>query len=160
MDDCWDRGFLYAYALHLEGIDVRFKHYSYRWHYSYAPQMHHKYIVVDERVVATGSYNLSDNAEHGTMENIVVLDAAQHPEVVRRFVANFDALYETHRDGSALESLYADIADGDGFPIVYDAMSLTWDEVDSLRSAIRAACPEIDSSDYRRYPERHYRCIH
>lgn len=159
VDDCWDRGFLYAYALHVEGIDVRFKHYSYHWHYSYAPQMHHKYIVVDERVVATGSYNLSDNAEHGTMENIVVLDAAEHPDVVQRYVDNFDALYETNRDGDALEALYTDIADGDGFPIVYDAMSLTWDQVDALKSAMREACPAIDSGDYRSHPERHYRCV-
>ena len=46
----------------------------------------------------------------------------------------------------------------DTFPIVFDSMSLSWDEVDTLKRAMREACPEINSTDFRRNPERHYSC--
>ncbi|HJL21063.1 MAG TPA: phospholipase D-like domain-containing protein, partial [Polyangiaceae bacterium LLY-WYZ-15_(1-7)] len=156
--DCLDYGFLYAFELADAGVDVRFKHYSYRWHYSYAAQMHHKYLVVDDALV-TGSYNLSANAEFETLENVVVLRGATYAGVVQRFVDNFDALWETGRAEGLYDALLADVREGeDAFPIVFDAMALTWDEVDALKRAMRDACPEIDSEDFRRHPERHYRC--
>ena len=34
-------------------------------------QMHHKYMVIDGDELWTGSFNLSDNAEHNTMENML-----------------------------------------------------------------------------------------
>ena len=156
--DCLDYGFLYAFELADAGVDVRFKHYSYRWHYSYAAQMHHKYLVVDDALV-TGSYNLSANAEFETLENVVVLRGATYAGVVQRFVDNFDALWETGRAEGLYDALLADVREGeDAFPIVFDAMALTWDEADALKRAMRDACPEIDSEDFRRHPERHYRC--
>ena len=74
---------------------VRYKYYAYRWHYSYAIQMHHKYMIVDGKRLFTGSYNYSDNAEHNTMENVVIYDAAAFPALVAAFVANFEALWQT-----------------------------------------------------------------
>ncbi|MAC29424.1 MAG: hypothetical protein CMH59_23580, partial [Myxococcales bacterium] len=133
--DCLDYGFLYAFELADAGVDVRFKHYSYRWHYSYAAQMHHKYLVVDDALV-TGSYNLSANAEFETLENVVVLRGATYAGVVQRFVDNFDALWETGRAEGLYDALLADVREGeDAFPIVFDAMALTWDEVDALKRA-------------------------
>lgn len=156
--DCYDRGFLYAYQLVLEGIDVRFKYYSYRWHYSYAVQMHHKYLIVDDTLV-TGSYNLSDNAEHNTMENVLVLRGDAYADVVQRFRDNFDAMYETGRDTSMYQDLLDDVQEGtDTFPIVFESMSLTWDQVDVLKRAMRDACSELNSTDFRTNPERHYTC--
>lgn len=156
---CYDRGFMFAYQMVLEGIDLRFKHYSYRWHYSYAAQMHHKYLIVDGRHLVTGSYNLSDNAEHNTMENIVILDGAQHPEVLAAFVTNFESMWNTGRAEGLYDELLGDVTEGtDSFPIVYDAMALEWHEVDTLKRAMRAACPDINSSSFRTSPERHFTC--
>lgn len=156
--DCYDRGFLYAYQLVLEGIDVRFKYYSYRWHYSYAVQMHHKYLIVDDALVM-GSYNLSDNAEHNTMENVLVLRGEAFADVIQRYRDNFDAMYETGRDTTMYQDLLDDVQEGtDTFPIVFDSMSLTWDQVDVLKSAMRDACSELNSTDFRTHPERHYTC--
>ncbi|MBW2463082.1 MAG: hypothetical protein JRH11_15640, partial [Deltaproteobacteria bacterium] len=47
----------------------RIKYYSYNWHYSFQ-QMHHKSMIIDGRWIATGSYNLSYNAEFKTFENV------------------------------------------------------------------------------------------
>lgn len=51
--------------------------------------MHHKVIVVDERLVMTGSYNFSANAEKRNDENLIVL---HNPEIARRFVEEFESL--------------------------------------------------------------------
>ncbi len=159
-EDCYNRGFLYAYAMVQEGMDVRFKHYSYRWHYSYAVQMHHKYLIIDDSIVATGSYNLSDNAEVNTMENVVVVNKDAYPAFVQSFVDNFHAMWDTGRDGTLYDDLMEDVLNGsDPFPIVYDSMALTWDEVDTLKRAMRDACPAINTESFRRNPQRHFICV-
>ncbi|MFK7998980.1 MAG: phospholipase D-like domain-containing protein [Polyangiales bacterium] len=158
--DCYDRGFLYGYEFFQAGIELRIKHYSYRWHYSYAAQMHHKYFLIDDSILVTGSYNLSDNAEHATMENVVVLGGDQYAGVVQNFVDNFNAMWDTGRDnGMALyNDLMADVESGTSFDIVYDSMALTWDEIDALKRAMRANCSELETEEFRRNPERHHFC--
>ncbi len=158
--DCMDRGFLFSYDLHEAGIPLRFKYYCYRWHYSYAVQMHHKYMVIDGRVLVSGSYNLSDNAEHNTMENIVIYDGAAFPALVAAFEENFETLWTT----GVQEGLYADLMDeiengtGDSFPIVFGSMALDWDQVTALKGLIRDSCADINTTDFRTHPERHYSC--
>jgi phosphatidylserine/phosphatidylglycerophosphate/cardiolipin synthase-like enzyme len=138
---------------------VRFKYYSYRWHYTYAEQMHHKYIVVDSEVVASGSYNLSDNAERNTMENMVLYHRSSFPALVDAFEANFEQIWETRRGDGQYDELMAEITSGSGeVPLVFDALSLSWQEATSLRDAIRAHCPHLFEDDYRDHPERHHTC--
>ena len=157
-EDCLDYGFLYAYELVEAGVDVRFKTYSYRWHYSYAEQMHHKYLVLDDTLV-TGSYNLSANAEYDTLENVVVLTGPSHAGLVGRYVANFEALWETGRTEGLYDALMADVREGsDAFPIVFESMALSWTEVDTLKNAMRDHCAELGHEDFRSHPERHHTC--
>ncbi len=154
---CMDRGFLFSYEVHEAGIDLRYKYYSYRWHYSYAEQMHHKYMIVDESILVTGSYNLSDNAEHGTMENVVVLEGPTHRAIVDAYVANFDAMWITGE--GRYDGLMDEVTTGTGdVPIVFPSMALTWEQVNELKRAIRAACPIVDSAEYRDRPEAHRYC--
>ncbi|MFT5356695.1 MAG: phosphatidylserine/phosphatidylglycerophosphate/cardiolipin synthase-like enzyme [Polyangiales bacterium] len=158
--DCYDGGFLYGYEFFEAGIDLRFKHYSYRWHYSYAAQMHHKYFIIDDSIIATGSYNLSDNAEHATMENVVILSGERYAGVVQNFVDNFNAMWDAGRDDdmALYNDLMADVESGTSFEIVYDSMALAWDEIDSLKRAMRANCSDLDTEEFRRNPERHHYC--
>ena len=154
-----DSGFYFGYALALEGIDVRYKTYSYRWHYSYAVQMHHKYILVDDELVVTGSYNLSTNAEQGTFENTILFTADRYPDLVQAFSENFAAIWNTGRDGSLYEDLMESITEGEGdFPIVFESMALSWEEVTELKQAISENCPDIHTDDYKKHPERHHVC--
>lgn len=157
---CYDRGFYFSYPLYDAGIDVRFKTYCYRWHYSYAPQMHNKFLIFDDRVVASGSYNLSDNAEHNTLENLVIYDAHGLPALVQDFSDRFEALWVTGEAESAYDSLVQQI-EGPSltFPIVFDAMALTWPEVTALKQLIRDHCPDINSEDFRTHPEAHTYCV-
>jgi phosphatidylserine/phosphatidylglycerophosphate/cardiolipin synthase-like enzyme len=57
--------------------------------------MHHKFAVFDERLVATGSYNWTNSAEHANYENLVVLE---DPEMVRRFQQEFRRLWQEARE--------------------------------------------------------------
>lgn len=156
--ECLENDFLFGYQIGAAGIDVRYKYYAYRWNHSYAPQMHHKFMVVDGSTLFSGSYNLSDNAEHATFENMMVLKGAENAALVAKFEANFESIWKTGRDDSRLATLQADIDQPGDFPIVFDPMALTHAEVAALKTKIRAACPPIDSIEYRSGAASHTVC--
>lgn len=157
--DCTDSGFYFSYQIQDAGIPLRFKYYAYRWHYTYAVQMHHKYLIFDGDTVASGSYNLSDNAEHNTMENLVVYRASRYPQLVDAFEQNFTDIWETGRQDGVYDHLVAQIEDAtDSIPIVFEPMALNWQEVSDLKELIRDTCPAINSNAYREHPEDHERC--
>ncbi len=154
---CAEIGNHFGTLLVREGVPVRYKSYAYRWDYSYAPQMHHKYLIVDGDTVATGSYNYSFTAEYDTFENVVVLERERYPELVDGFVANHAALWDTNR--AAYDALLADVTSGTGaIPLVFPSMALSWSEVDALKDAIREACPDVDSEAFREAPAAHQTC--
>jgi len=53
-------------------------------------QMHHKVMVIDERVVVFGSYNFTNSAETRNDENMVILDNA---DIAAYFVQEFNKVY-------------------------------------------------------------------
>ena len=153
--DCRKSGRRFSFALHEQGISVRFKTYAYRWHVSYAAQMHHKYLIIDEEILATGSYNLSNNSERNSMENVVVYHGWRYPELVDDYVANFEGIWETGRPHNQLEEL----ADAEVIDLVFSPLALSWEELTELRRIIRQRCPEVDSPAYRQRPEEHQNCV-
>jgi phosphatidylserine/phosphatidylglycerophosphate/cardiolipin synthase-like enzyme len=157
--NCLDKGFYFSYPVHEAGIPLRFKYYAYRWDYHYAEQMHHKYLVIDGRLLATGSYNLSDNAEHNTIENMIIIERALFPELVDAYEANFEAIWQTGLADGTYEALVDLILNTDDpIPVVFDSMALDWDQVTYLKGLIRDHCPDINSSDWRANPERYQTC--
>ncbi len=155
---CYDSGFYFGYEVGQSSIDVRYKYYAYRWHYSYAKQMHNKYAIFDRKELWTGSYNLSNNAEHNTMENILVFRGTEFAALVGAYVDNFLTIWETGRGGNKLDDLKTEVETANSVPLVFDSMSLTWDEVTELKGLIRDNCAEINSTDYRTNPEDHWYC--
>jgi phosphatidylserine/phosphatidylglycerophosphate/cardiolipin synthase-like enzyme len=53
-------------------------------------QMHHKTMIVDDRIVITGSYNFSSSAETRNDENIVIFHS---PEIARFYLQEFNRVY-------------------------------------------------------------------
>jgi len=155
---CNDKGFLFGYELGQAGIDVRYKYYSYRWDHSYAPQMHHKYMVIDGKTLFTGSYNLSDNAEHETFENMLVFRAPQFAGLVQKFEQNFEGMWHTGEADGRLARTQQRIAQDASIPLVFDAISLDWKQVTDLKASIRAACPAVDSDAFRQNAAAHMSC--
>jgi phosphatidylserine/phosphatidylglycerophosphate/cardiolipin synthase-like enzyme len=155
---CIDNNYYYSYEAHQAGIPLKFKYYAYRWDASYALQMHHKYLVIDGTTLASGSYNLSDNAEHATMENMVIYDGPEYRDLVQAFEANFESMWKTGGD-AGLEALRQRIEDpGQAVPLVFDPLALDHAQVTALKALIRAECPAVDSQDYRIDPPNHRIC--
>ncbi len=154
---CTDKGFLYGYEVGAAGAKVRYKTYAYRWDNSYAKQMHNKFFVIDGSTVFSGSYNLSDNAEHDTFENILVFRGAEHAALVSAFEHKFDQLWETGRDKKA--SVEQAISNASWIPLVFDSMALTHDEVTALKDLVRENCPSADTTEFRKNPTQHQRCL-
>ena len=154
---CLDKGFLYSYRIGQAGVAVRFKYYAFRWDYSYAPQMHNKLMIVDGDELWTGSYNLSDNAEHNTFDSTLVFKGLPHAPLIAAYEASFEMLWNTNRDGS-YATLLDDVNNAPVIPLVFAPMALTWDEVAALKSAISSNCPAVYSDEYQDDPAGHQSC--
>lgn len=57
--------------------------------------LHHKYIVVDDRIVMTGSLNYSTNAEESNDENVLIVD---NPEIAALYIQEFDRVWAQGSD--------------------------------------------------------------
>lgn len=155
--DCENKSFLWARAIGESGIDVRYKFYAYRWNFSYALQMHNKFMIIDSDELFTGSYNLSINAEHSTFENVMHLRAPSFDGVIDSYEDYFGEIFDTNT-GSALSELRDAVENDDTFPVVFDSMALDYDQVQSLKALIRDNCADINTDEFRRNPQFHRSC--
>ena len=57
--------------------------------------LHHKVIVIDERIVVTGSMNYSTNAEESNDENVLIIDNA---EIARLYMQEFERVWNLGTD--------------------------------------------------------------
>jgi phosphatidylserine/phosphatidylglycerophosphate/cardiolipin synthase-like enzyme len=121
--------------------------------------MHHKYLVIDGTTLASGSYNLSDNAEHATMENMVIYDGAEYRDLVQAFEANFESMWQTGGPESGLLALRQRIQDeSQPVPLVFDPLALDHAQLTALKQLIRAECPAVDGVEYRTNAPAHKLC--
>jgi phosphatidylserine/phosphatidylglycerophosphate/cardiolipin synthase-like enzyme len=154
-DACVDKSFLYGLEVGKTGIDVRYKYYAYRWDTSYAAQMHNKYLIVDDALFS-GSYNLSDNAEHNTFENMFLFRGPEFRNLVEEYADRFEVLWK-QGDG-LLPGLQKKIDEDTTIPVVFPAMSLSWTEVRDLRALIAKECPAVNSETFRKNPAANQVC--
>lgn len=54
-------------------------------------QMHHKLIIVDEKIVAFGSYNFSKSAEERNDENLLII---YDTDIAKQFILEFERVWE------------------------------------------------------------------
>lgn len=153
---CNDKGFLFGYEVGAAKIDVRYKFYAYRWDNSYAAQMHNKYMIIDNKTLFTGSYNLSDNAEHDTFENMLMFTGSRYSALVQKYEASFQTIWNTGE--GKLPTLLKSIAQDAQIPLVFDPIAITWEQATDLKSKIRAACAAADSDEFRSNPAGHRFC--
>ena len=57
--------------------------------------LHHKVIVIDERIVITGSFNFSDNANESNDENVLIID---DPDVASLYIQEFNRIWAMSSD--------------------------------------------------------------
>ena len=71
------------YKMKNAGIPVKEDHSKYN--------MHHKVMIIDKKIVITGSYNFSINAEKNNDENIVIIE---NPSLAKKYLEEFNKLYD------------------------------------------------------------------
>jgi phosphatidylserine/phosphatidylglycerophosphate/cardiolipin synthase-like enzyme len=152
---CIDKDYYYGRDVELAGASVHYKFYAYRWDASYAAQMHDKIFIVDDTLY-TGSYNLSDNAEHNTFENLFRFQGPEFKDLVEIYEKNFDKLWA--QGAGLLAPLSAQIDEDPTIPLVFPGMSLSWTEVRDLKALISKECPAANSAAFREEPASHQVC--
>lgn len=135
-------------AIEDRGGSILYKCNTYRWHYVYAQQLHHKYVIVDDQRLFTGSYNFSENAEDNTFENVLMFEGAEHAALIASYVQNHDMLknYGHQDDMQALTDLREEIESGDSVPLNWSTpIAMDLDTFLDLKDLIRDNCPATKS---------------
>lgn len=57
--------------------------------------LHHKVIIIDNRIVITGSFNFSDNANTRNNENVIIIDNA---DIAKRYLDEFQRVWKEASD--------------------------------------------------------------
>jgi phosphatidylserine/phosphatidylglycerophosphate/cardiolipin synthase-like enzyme len=58
--------------------------------------MHHKVIIIDDKIVITGSYNFSANAENLNDENLIVIYS---PQIAAQYMSEFHKIFDQAQKG-------------------------------------------------------------
>ncbi|HID95936.1 MAG TPA: phospholipase D family protein [Candidatus Latescibacteria bacterium] len=74
------------------GIDVRIDRSHITGSGESEGHMHHKFAIIDGRIVITGSYNWTASAERRNDENLIIL--TDFPELTRTYEKNFEKLWQ------------------------------------------------------------------
>jgi len=117
-------------ALALMGAKVRYKRYSRKWDYRKAKQMHAKYIIIDDMLVLTGSFNWSRNSETNVTENLITLT---EEDVAISYFEHFQTVfnYGNGKFDELRKSIIA--AEGTG-PCYFESISLNGLQIKQLDS--------------------------
>ena len=128
------------------GGTIQYKCNTYRWHYKFAKQMHHKYLIIDGQDLYTGSLNFSLNAETNTFENMLLFKGEEHRSLVDSYLANHDMVRSYGHDSDAFTALMEEIETGNAVPLTwYDPIAMDLDTFRDMKDAIRDRCPATKS---------------
>ena len=90
-----------GYYLRQRGVDVRYarglpknakKSKKRKYRVKKFGLMHHKFMVVDDKMVATGSYNWTASAEKWNRENLLIIKSSS---LARKYTAEFEKILES-----------------------------------------------------------------
>ncbi|MBT3236759.1 MAG: hypothetical protein HN353_12455 [Bdellovibrionales bacterium] len=150
IQECLEKGktqlFCHRQSVHFSrkasraGIDVKIKYYAFRWFFPKAPQMHHKYLILDDREVYTGSYNWSFNSEYNSFENLARLDQV---EEVDSFMNNFKMVL-SYGGKKPFRHFLSQFREKNRIPLFFSPRTLTITEIDQVRNIIYSNCPHIE----------------
>ncbi len=153
---CRDVGRRFSRQIGEAGAALRFKVYGYRWAIARARQMHHKYMVIDGRWLAMGSYNLSHNSERNSMESVLIYDRLYYPTLVEAFEDNFEEIWRRGRGG--VEAWLERVGEEDEIALWFEPRSLEMDEFQGYRDKVEKRCPVVHSEGFRERPHRFDTC--
>lgn len=92
-------------SLKYKNIKIRIKYFDLRPLQSLRNQMHHKYMIIDNQYVLTGSFNWSFSSEFQHVENLLFMEKTYYPYIVNQFKKDFNHLWVDNKDN--FNQLYA-----------------------------------------------------
>lgn len=142
--ECYKTGSYFSRLLMNAGAEVILKYYSYRWHFPFSKQMHHKYMIIDGHTLYSGSYNWSYNAEYETTENVAVYSGESAKELIQSFENNFAQLLSYGGGVDSLDQRVEEIRTSTTpIPLHFESVSLRVNQIDQLLAAAREKCPTM-----------------
>lgn len=137
LDDCYQAGFHFGRLLSENGVQVLFKYYMTSWNFIFAPQMHHKYMIVDGKTLYAGSYNWSKNAEFKTIENIAII---KDKKALKAYEDNYNYL-KSYGQGELDPLMDSWKKEQNELTLLFKPMTLNVAEIDQLRAVACEKCP-------------------
>ena len=110
-------------------------------------------MIIDGDELWTGSYNLSDNAEHNTFENMLYFKGADFEGLIENYQNNFLAVWNLNRENETYETIFHQVTRDDVIPLVFSPMSLTWSEIQYLKETILDNCPAVANPNQENFDE-------
>lgn len=113
-----------------ENIDLRIKFYNLNSRQFITAQMHHKYVIIDEKKVFSGSFNWSLSSEYDHLENILEIQGIENQSTIQQFSDNFEHLWELNRDH--YQRTLDEIKNSSSPKCAFTPMSLSLKQIDLL----------------------------
>lgn len=135
-DDYHDLNKRSQWLLGKKNIELRVKFYNLRAGDYMTFQMHNKFLIVDGKTVASGSFNWSKSGETAHIENLIEMRDGFAKQVLPRFEDKFETLWNLGRDSFAAyqESLTEQSSQGQVPKCGFRPVALEYEEIKKLLS--------------------------
>lgn len=124
-----------------ENIEVRFKFFNLDHGAYLSEQMHSKYLIVDDSLLLTGSFNWSYSSEYGHIENLLRIPFEGHQDLLNQFNRDFSWLWDLNR--SSVDATFSQLAEkilsGEKIDCDIESFSLSAEEIDQMVELIRSS---------------------
>lgn len=94
--------------------------------------MHHKFCIIDDKTLITGSYNWTTKARYYNKENIIIIE---DEKIVKEFLKQYDELKEnaTQKKGSELNNINGEIENDELFDLEKTFNSEIEDKIEKIK---------------------------
>ena len=118
-------------------IPVRTKYYSFKYYHPKSQLLHQKVMIVDSKILITGSFNWSQTAETNNLENIIVFSGEEYQILIEKYLVQFENMWNWNRD--RLNSFKKDLLDNQKICLHFGlwdnaALALTFSEMNEIQA--------------------------
>ena len=102
--------------------------------------MHNKYMIIDNQILYTGSYNWAFNAEFNTFEKVAVID---DKKVIGQYQQNFIELLGYGGQISFFKFIKNLENENVRISLFFPAKIMTINQIDQIKKVVESKCPSL-----------------